>query len=87
MALDLGIGRKKSKAKAPDTLSEDAGDTFRFTEFAPPDAPVAADWSIRRLVICLSVDMAYLRWWAISTVMFANGTEFSRVTAGFKECR
>ncbi len=41
MALDLGIGRKKSKAKAPDTLSEDAGDGFRFTEFAPLDAPVA----------------------------------------------
>src|SRR5215831_15745168 len=46
MALDIGIGRKKAPAQtpapAPDTITEDAGgEPFRYTEFAPIDAPVA----------------------------------------------
>ncbi|HUL64261.1 MAG TPA: methyl-accepting chemotaxis protein [Burkholderiaceae bacterium] len=44
MALDIGIGRKKAPAPAPapDTISEEAGgEPFRYTEFAPIDAPVA----------------------------------------------
>jgi twitching motility protein PilJ len=42
MALDIGIGRKKAKAPAPDTVIEEpAGEPFRYTEFAPLDAPVA----------------------------------------------
>jgi len=42
MALDIGIGRKKAKAPAPDTVTEEpAGEPFRYTEFAPLDAPVA----------------------------------------------
>jgi len=48
MALDIGIGRKKASAKAsapapaPDTVIEEpAGEPFRYTEFAPLDAPVA----------------------------------------------
>jgi twitching motility protein PilJ len=47
MALDIGIGRKKKSpasapAPAPDTVTEDmSGEPFRYTEFAPLDAPVA----------------------------------------------
>src|SRR5689334_10739949 len=44
MALDIGIGRKKASAPAPapDTIIEEpAGEPFRYTEFAPLDAPVA----------------------------------------------
>src|SRR5262245_13945518 len=49
MALDLGIGRKKASASAPaptpapDTITADetTGEPFRYTEFAPIDAPVA----------------------------------------------
>ena len=51
MALDIGIGRKKASAStpapaptpAPDTIIEEpiGEEPFRFTEFAPLDAPVA----------------------------------------------
>src|SRR5262245_33275449 len=44
MALDIGIGRKKGSAPAPapDPVTEDmSSEPFRYTEFAPIDAPVA----------------------------------------------
>ncbi|HTT11154.1 MAG TPA: methyl-accepting chemotaxis protein [Burkholderiaceae bacterium] len=42
MALDIGVSRKKAKAPAPDTVNEEpGGEPFRYTEFAPVDAPVA----------------------------------------------
>jgi twitching motility protein PilJ len=51
MALDIGIGRKKkgsapapapAPAAAPDTITDETiGEPFRYTEFAPLDAPVA----------------------------------------------
>jgi twitching motility protein PilJ len=40
MALDLGFGRKKTPAPAAE---EPPGEPFRYTEFAPLDAPPAAD--------------------------------------------
>src|SRR5262245_51856601 len=56
MALDLGIGRKKASASAPapapapDTITADetTGEPFRYTEFAPIDAPVAEAPPTRR---------------------------------------
>src|SRR5262245_44813419 len=52
MALDLGLGRKKAEAKAdpaPNTVTDDTiGEPFRYTEFAPLDAPVAEPAPPRR---------------------------------------
>jgi twitching motility protein PilJ len=43
MALDIGMRRKKASTPAPDTVmaEEPSGEPFRYTEFAPLDAPVA----------------------------------------------
>jgi len=43
MALDIGMRRKKASTPATDTVmaEEPSGEPFRYTEFAPLDAPVA----------------------------------------------